>query len=491
MAAVAMPSWASLTPVVAKTQAGEVEGVLEGGVRVFRGVPFAEPPVGTLRFRPPVPVKPWKGVRQAKSFAAAAMQPGSGVSEDCLYLNVWAPAEKRPHPVYVWIHGGGMTGGRSSDPMFDGRDFAREGVVVVTIAYRLGVFGFLEMEPMLGKAYRGSANNGLRDAIEALRWVKTNIAAFGGDPSRVTIGGESAGAKIVDLLLASEQATGLFRQAISQSGGEDRCFSLEASHKVGEEFGAFWDKSGEDEIGTVESGKLLARQTAFLAQWPGWKYPLRAQADGMLLPIVPLEGVERLAKGRRVLIGTNRDESAAFIGAHPGKEPVQAELSNLSLERFAPVYGRYEAVYPQMETDARHVRAVTAEEYWVPTVRVAEAVARGGAEVYMYRLDYPQTGGALAGTSPHGFDLHLTWERPQANNVDAAVDAAMAQRVHAAWLGFIRGETPKLEGAPLWPGFEVRERKTMVLDVASRVETMPQEKELSLWEGLLEGAPAG
>jgi para-nitrobenzyl esterase len=178
-----------------QTPLGPLRGELIDGVRVFRGVPFAESPVGPLRFKPTVKVKPWVEERGASRFASAAMQDGEKdvpKSEDCLYLNVWTPPDAVALPVFVWIHGGGFTGGRSFDSVFDGTEFAKAGVVVVTVAYRLGVFGFLDMEPLLGPDYAGSGNNAVRDLICALEWVHENIDAFGGDPRRVTVGGESA-----------------------------------------------------------------------------------------------------------------------------------------------------------------------------------------------------------------------------------------------------------------------------------------------------------
>ena len=178
-----------------KTDHGIVVGRTHEGVREYLGIPYAAPPVGALRWRPPAGALAWTAPRDATRFAPAAMQPnasGVGCNEDCLYLNVWAPAAKGSYPVYVWIHGGGFTGGRSFEPMFDGTGLAREGIVCVTVAYRLGAFGFLDLSPLLGPDYAGSANNGLRDLTGALEWVLQNIEAFGGDPSRIAVCGDSA-----------------------------------------------------------------------------------------------------------------------------------------------------------------------------------------------------------------------------------------------------------------------------------------------------------
>ena len=205
---------AAAGPMV-KTPLGELRGAMvQGGVRVFKGVPFAQPPVGELRFRPTLAAKAWTGVRSATAFQSVAVQTNGGAvegSEDCLYLNVWAPAGAGPFPVYVWIHGGGYTGGSAIAPVFDGAEFAREGVVLVTVAYRLGVFGFLDVGPLLGPEYAGSGNNAIRDLVMSLKWVQENIAAFGGDRERVTIGGESAGAKATAALMGIREARGYFQ----------------------------------------------------------------------------------------------------------------------------------------------------------------------------------------------------------------------------------------------------------------------------------------
>ena len=198
------------SPAIAHTSSGTLLGESTGGVRIFRGVPFAEPPIGPLRFRPTAKIKPWSSERDATRFAASAMQWHEGIapaeipfshSEDCLYLNIWAPQGKGPFPVFVWIHGGGFVSGHAFEPVFDGTAFAREGIVCVTIAYRLGAFGFLNLAPLLGPGYAGSADNAIRDVMAALEWLQANLSAFGGDPSRVTIGGESAGAKLADILM--------------------------------------------------------------------------------------------------------------------------------------------------------------------------------------------------------------------------------------------------------------------------------------------------
>ncbi len=479
------------SPTTVRTSSGPLRGESIEGVRIFRGVPFAEPPVGALRFRPPVKLKPSSEPRAAIHFAAASLQEAQGAvegSEDCLYLNVWAPAEAKGAPVFVWIHGGGFTGGTSFSPEQDGRTFARAGVVCITVAYRLGVFGFLDMAPLLGASYAGSANHALRDLVLALDWVRENVAAFGGDPGRVTIGGESAGAKLTDTLLAIPAAASLFQQAISESGGGDRVSPPPVAARTAEGFGKTWSGragTGFGSLLTAPAASILEAQVEFLATWPV-KYPLRPEIEPGFLPGLPpaLIGAGS-ARGKRLLIGTNRDESALFVGPEPKQDPGPGELGNLSSAQFEPVLQRYSMVYPQMTPAARRIRALTAEEYWIPSIRVADAQASAGSETWMYRLDFAEASGRLRGFAYHSLDVGLVWDKPNMGIAQAEAEAALARQMHTAWVAFISGETPSAPGLPQWPRYDTTRRATMVFDVQSRIEDRPQEAERRLWDGLL------
>ncbi len=474
------------TPTTVQTPLGALRGEQVGGVRVFRGVSFAQPAMGALRFRAPEPVKPWKSVREATQFAAAAAQPGArfAADEDCLCLNIWTPVAKGSYPVYVWIHGGGFTGGRAHDPMFDGAMLAAEGIVCVTVAYRLGVLGFLEMEPLLGADYAGSANNGLRDLMCALGWVRENIAAFGGDAERVTIGGQSAGAKLTDLLMAAPAAAGLFHQMISESGGADRYNQREEAELVAEGYCALWKSMGNEtrDLLTAPAAQLMATQLRFLAAWPK-HFPLRAEVDGKLLPRIPLETIASgNTHGKRLLLGTCRDESAAFVGPHPDHDATAADLGNMQIEPFLDVCRHYKDVYPQLTDGQRRIRALTAEEYWVPSMRVVEAHLAGGGAAWVYRVDFAETTGNYQHLAPHGQEVKLVWDRPSPKVGNAADEARLATQLHAAWVGFLKGEAPAAKGLPVWPEFTAKARATMIVDTECRVEEHPAARELALWE---------
>lgn len=489
--ALGIPKAAQAQGVEVRTPLGVLRGVAERGVRVFRGVPFAAPPVGSLRFSSPEPAKAWSGVRDALTFAPAAFQPGAPSvpqSEDCLYLNVWAPAGGGPHPVFVWIHGGGFTGGNSFDPLFDGTQFAQAGVVCVTVAYRLGVFGLLDFGPQLGPAYAGGANHALEDLMAALGWVKANIGAFGGDPHRVTVGGESAGAKLTDLLMGVPRAQPLFQQMISESGGAERIYPAAQSAAVAAGFCKQWTSdSGQPAaaLRTAAPRAILASQERFVRGWPA-HFPLRTEIDGHLIAQPPLDAIRAgSCKGKRLLIGTNREESAMFLGPHPAHDPGPADLGNMPVGQFRAVEDRYAQVYPEMTAEMRRIRAATAEEYWVPSMRVAEALVGGGGTAFNYRLDLPAARGRYQGLAAHASDLDLVWDHFGPANMPGPAQQQLATEMHTAWVNFILTGTPHSAGLPAWPAYNPPERRTMLLNAQSTVVSDPQARELALWQGLL------
>ena len=386
--------------------------------------------------------------------------------------------------MFVWIHGGGFTGGRATAPIFDGAGFARDGIVLVTVAYRLGVFGFMDLGPVLGAEYAGSGNNAMRDLVAALRWVQGNIAAFGGDPGRVTVGGESAGAKATAALMAIPQAQGLFQSMISESGGGERVWSLADAAEVAREFAAEWTGGGAA-IQTARPEALIDTQ-ARLIRGSKRHFPFRSEVDGQYLKGRPVDLVAKgSSKGKRLLIGTNRDESALFLGPRPAENPKRSDLGNLPLDRFDEVFARYAALYPEMTASQRRVRAVTAEEYWVPSIRLADGHVGSGGEAWMYRLDFAKKTGRMAGEAYHSEDLSLIWEKPDRAEAKDAEAETLGRQMHTAWAAFIKGGAPAADGLPPWPEYRASDRKTMLLDRTCRVEERPTEAELRLWDSVL------
>jgi para-nitrobenzyl esterase len=330
------------------TTLGQILGQAQDNIRVFTGIPFGR----AARFAAPLPAPRWQGVLAATSPAHVAPQiagqPMAGeMSEDCLQLNVWAPSTPGPHPVLVYIHGGGNEGGWSGDAGTAGDRFARDGVVCVTVNYRLGALGFLETGALLGKAYRGSGNNGVRDQLLALRWVQANIAAFGGDPRRVTIAGESAGGKNVGSLMGVPAADGLYAQAAMFSGGaqtvhtmaEAEAFARVYAEKLG----------GADRLLTASVADSLAAQQAARQAWPR-NFPFRPVVDGAFMPMVPLE---RISSGGAphvpLLIGSNADEGRMFLPADRADQPLASRaISNVSMEQIADLDRRYAQAFPDL-----------------------------------------------------------------------------------------------------------------------------------------------
>ncbi len=469
---------------VVRTPLGTLRGQRDGDVVSFLGVPFAEPPVGKLRFLPPRPARSWMGVQPALRYAAAPLQlRRQGTGEDCLYLNVWTPVTPGPHPVLVWFYGGGNQAGGTGG-IADGSHFARDGVVCVTPAYRVGVTGFLDVSSVLGDGYAGSGNNGLLDQTLALRWVQENIAAFGGDPERVTVGGESAGAKDTCALLGSTATHGLFRQAIVESGGGQTVHTPESAAAV---TGQFLECAGlrANEASTLlklSAAQLMAAQRLLLSSYSG-NFPFRAVVDGQFLDRTPLDGVRAgRTRGLRLLAGSNRDESSFFVKGAALDRPIgPKEVTNMAFDRVAAMEDEYRRVFLQLTLAQRKIRLLSAEEYWIPTLRMVEAHVGNAGEAYFYRFDVPRLRGPLAGEVPHASELGFVWDDEQLSQAEAWI--GLRRSVHGAWVDFIFGRPPSLAQAETWRTFDLKERPVMLIDHESHVVLDPDGAERRMWEG--------
>lgn len=480
--------------VIVETPFGRLRGVRSGETLCFRGVPYAAPPVGPLRFRPPQPLPPWGGTRDALGFAPVAPQPpdpgfypgdpdampAMPASEDCLYLNVWAPAAAGPHPVLVWLHGGAQTVGGTSRPVYDGATFARAGITCVTVGHRLGLLGFLEGGRLFGEPFRGSGNNALRDIVAALGWVREAIEAFGGDPGRVTIGGESAGAKNVAALLAAPSAAGLFHAAFSSSGGGDTVHDLDAAEAVA---ARALSLAGGDArpLRTMPVADLLTLQMR-LGGDGARRQPFRAVLDGAWLPRAP----RRLLPRHPVplLIGTARDEAVAFSarlregGGEGPRDWDGGQLTHLPPRLMAEAEARAIDLWPGLDAGTRRLRLLTAEEYEVPTIRLAEAHAAAGRPAWVYRNDRPLAAGPFAGLAPHVADLGLVWNQPGPYGTPTARgDGSM----HDAVVSFVR------TGTVPWPRWDAGARKTQIFGRdGTQLRMDPSRDQYRIFEGLFE-----
>jgi len=501
----------------AQTQLGWVEGERRGAHLAFRGIPFAKPPIGNLRFRAPEPAEPWTGVRPARDFGPSSIQVRGGlvtsavpepISEDCLYLNVYTPAaDDARRPVFFWIHGGAFIFGAGGEAVYDGGRLAERGdIVVVTINYRLGALGFCHWSEAERARFGVTCNAGVLDQIAALRWVQANIAALGGDPGSVTIAGESAGAFSVAMLLAMPAARGLFQRAIAQSGARlsrgggdpgratrDLVQALELSEQRLE---ALWE---------VPAERLLAAQQQAAAR-SGRASAFSPTHDGDTLPL-PLD--EALASGAcarvPLLIGTNRDEMNLFLGAALKKlnEPLDdatllAQLGNLirgaseaRLRALLDVYRSSRSAHHLPHSDRALLAAITSDALWrVPSYRFAEAYRQHQPATFQYLFTYesPAMRGALRAC--HGLELPFVF-----GTLDAPGQAAFAgsgesvqrlsDRMMASWLSFTRTGDPSIAGPNRsWPAYEPERRPTMVFDRDSGLEAAPYEHERAAWDDL-------
>jgi para-nitrobenzyl esterase len=472
--ALALAQVAAAAPV--KTADGLLEGVRQGDVVVYRGVPFAAPPVGDLRWRPPEPVKAWSGVRKADAFAPGCIQPpspppsGSGpFSEDCLYLNVWRPAEaKGPLPVMLWFYGGGFASGSGGSDLFDASALARHGVMVVTFNYRLGALGFFA-HPELTKEspHHASGNYGEMDAIAALRWIRRNAKVLGGDPTRVTLFGQSAGAIMISDLVASPEAKGLFSGVIGESSGS---FSPVGSPVDGLKPLAAAEKLGADYAGSLGAPSLEALRKLpadkFLPA-PDWARPI---IDGW---VIPGNVADVFAAGRQAsvptLVGANAQE-ANFPTVMP---PVTAERWRANLEgnfkAFAP---RLLAAYPfTTDEEAWHARLDFLGDLsarWETWTWARLQARTGKAPVYYYSFEQPEplkdaTLRQRLG-APHASELYFVFQNERDPRFDwTPPDRALAEQMAQYWTNFAKRGDPNGPGLPLWPRFTEEHQQLMRL----------------------------
>jgi para-nitrobenzyl esterase len=503
----------------AQTRSGRVEGLDENGVQIFRGIPFARPPVGELRFAAPVREEAWTGTRACHEFGFSAPQsamalplPGMEVGamdEDCLYLNVYTPAaDGAQRPVLVWIHGGGFVIGSGSQPIYDGVPLTKRGdVVVVTVNYRLGPLGFLYLADLCPDLAGAVGNAGIRDQIAALEWVKENIAAFGGDPANVTIFGESAGGMSVGTLLGAPAARGLFQRAIPQSGAAHNVHTRETATEVARHFLEALGIEPADaaaKLRAIPPDKLLDTQGQTMLKL-GTSLGLLAfqpLVDGDSLPQAPFDAVQAgHAADIDLLIGTTRDEWKLFGFLDPGL----AQLDEAGLvARLAPQVGGEGAagkVVAAYRTSREGERAAPKELFFaietdrvfrIPAIRLAEAQQRHRDAVYMYLFEWesPMMGGALGAC--HAIELPFVFGVIGAEGSELFVgggpDAVrVSEQTMDAWLAFARGGDPSHAGLPgeRWPAYTPGLRATMRLGPQTICDDAPADRERAVWEGLL------
>lgn len=474
------------------TDAGAVSGVAGKNpeVRIYKGIPFAAPPVGDLRWRAPQPVAHWSGVRKADEFGAMCMQGGGGgrgakggapkgpaaaMSEDCLFLNVWTAAisasDKRP--VLVWSHPGGYTSGSGSSPQFDGEALAKKGVIVVTHNYRLGVFGFFS-HPELSKesGHGGSGNYALMDLAQTLRWVQKNIAVFGGDPARVTIAGDSAGAALVAMLTGSPEGKGLFERVIAESGawmglGVSRMTPLAQAEEAGKRLGSLAElraKSAQEIMaGGARGGPVI----------DGWYIPEDLSAT--------------FEHGKQnqvdILVGSNRDEGTFFT--QPGGKA--ENFINGAKQRYGDLADAYLKLYPagSDEESYRSQLASFRDALGFDQRKFAQLQEkRGGAKVWLYYFTHDPTPsqGAQSRGATHGAEAPYVFQNPgRADWTD--LDKSLSDTISSYWVNFAATGDPNSQGLPAWPAFhDKRDGPRLVLGDKVEPEAAPDKARLAWWD---------
>jgi len=464
---------------------GEVSGTVENDLSIFKGIPFAAPPVGALRWKAPAPVKPWHGVKAADAFAHACMQPPHSqgntapVSEDCLYLNVWTPAKSAHErlPVIVWIHGGGYVGGSTSIPLYDGSGYARKGVVLVSLAYRLGPYGFLAHADLSRESGHGSGTYGIQDLIVGLKWVQKNIGHFGGDARNVTIFGHSAGSGAVSILAASPLARGLFQRVIAMSGSSFAPLQTTAeggaglgipSLKLAEETGAtFLARLG---VKTVAEARSLS--TDAVQAGTGGGLGFRPAADGYVLPADPYTLYQQgKFNDTPVLLGDVSDETLVFGGP---KTVTPAEFEAQVRRQFGAQADALLAVYPHA-TDAdalsaaRHLRNDTQFDWNMWTwAREQSSLGKGKVFNYFYNNHAPTAPG-----SGHGSDVGYHFQTLGTRGTPRKEDLALSDMISSYDINFARTGDPNGPGLPQWPAFTDQNQQTMVFDATPSARTYP------------------
>ncbi|QBJ96619.1 carboxylesterase/lipase family protein [Rhodococcus sp. ABRD24] len=485
------------TVPVVQTSYGPVRGTIDGPVAVWKGIRFAAAPTGGRRFQAPVAPEPWTDIFEANRFGPVCPQspmPGMplGVDiqkhEDCLSLNVWSPGSlDKPKPVMVWIHGGAYFRGASSQPLYDGRSLAENGdVVVVTMNYRLGVLGFVDFSSLNTEEHRFDPNVALQDMIAALRWVRDNITAFGGDPDSVTLFGESAGGGAVTTLMTMPSARGLFHRAIAESSPATSVYNSERAAHVANTFLEILGGADDpvERLLTATSDELLTASDALFARIPSETPGTLAFGpivDGELVPDYPVNAFwNGTAMRIPLLIGTNKDESSLFQIMKSPLMPVDPAVIRAMFDEIAaehpdlelPDQARIESAYSGLATKSDAMGLTRDFGFRLPTLWIVEAHSQY-APTWLYRFDYAtpmlkalKIGATHATELPYVFGniahgpKEITYKLGGLST-GRKVSARMQQR----WLAFAKYAVPVgLDGEPQWDAYNRENRATLVID---------------------------
>ncbi len=513
----------SQKPPLVKVKQGKLEGVYENGLYIFKGVPYAAPPVGELRWMPPQAPKSWEGVRKADKFGAVAPQiwPTTGPlamfrevepqSEDCLFLNIWTQGiDNKKRPVMLWIHGGAFVFGSGSSISYNTGSLAKRGdIVEITINYRLGELGFLRLKDVTGGKIPSTGNEGLLDQIAALKWVKENIAAFGGDPKNITVFGESAGGMSIGCLLAMPAAKKLFQKAICESGVGSTAISKATANVTAEQFLKILgvNKDNAETLRTLGVEKILSTDAPLklAVTRPGEAPRATVTApvvDGQLIPDATNRVARKgSAKGIPVIIGTNRDEWKLFGLMQPGIQQmdeagVKARLNAIISPEYVPeLVEAYKKALVKRGVNPTPMEILSAIHtdamFRMPSIDLVEAQRDNGAKAYNYIFDWvsPVMGGVLGAC--HALEIGFVHGTYNDKFCGSGPEAdKLSQCIQDAWLAFARKGNPSVECLGPWPEYG-KKRMTMILGKNIHAVESPYEDERKAWENVnrLEAMP--
>ena len=496
------------TADVVHTASGFVSGISgsDPQTRVFKGIPYATPPLGNLRWRPPQPPHAWEGIRKADEFGPECMQSRDAmggpfrdlrekrepIREDCLYLNIWthADAPRKRLPVMVWIYGGGFKGGASSLPYYNGESLAKKGVVVVSFNYRVGVFGFLAHPDLADESpHHAAGDYGLLDMVAALEWVRDNIAAFGGDPNRVTIFGESAGSMAVSCLMASPLAKGLFQRAIGESGAtmgaQPGQLLLARAEQTGIKFAQSAGAKSLAELRALPADQIFSAYEAFTKASGGGRSGFGPVVDGWFLPDSPYH---LFAAGKQndvpLLTGTNADEGSFFL------QPVSAEkFIEQAHRRFGDQAQEFLKFYP-VDSAEKVMASETASQTDGMFARAARTwvnlqTRTGKSKAYLYFLNrVPPMPNSRRYGAFHGSDLFYIFGSMNYHPEWAwtPIDTRLAEIISSYWVNFATRGNPNGKGLPRWPAYS--EKTHLVIQLGEKVEAvpLPHQDRLDFWD---------
>lgn len=480
-----------------KVDGGYISGTVNstGDIQIFKGIPFAAPPVGPLRWKAPQPVLPWEGVKVCTKYGASPMQgkpvpfsmwtqefliPAEPISEDCLTLNVWtgAKSSNEKRPVLVWIYGGGFISGGSACPIYDGKSTARKGIVFVGINYRVGIFGFFA-HPELTKesGNNASGNYGLMDQVAALQWVRKNISAFGGDPENVTIAGQSAGSMSVNCLVASPLAKGLFKNAIAQSGASftNGNSTLQKAEEEGKQIMNSLKVVSVNDMRSISAEELMKKVQ-------GFRGPI---IDGYVLPDAIIN-IFKDGKENKVnlMTGWNEDEGMMF-----GPAKKAAEFEKEAVAKYGADAEAFLKFYPGSNDSvaaASQLKLSRDMTFGVHNYAWANIQSNQGSKVYVYRFtrkvpatgDYVKYGAFHTGEVPYAYDnlrfVNRPWE---------PVDHKLATIMSSYWANFAKNGDPNGTGLPEWPAYNLTDKKVMILGERPRSKSLPDKEQLDFLYG--------